>query len=197
MLRPQTTPGGSGTSMSNQCWDVSTNTIKQQAPGSSASGSATSGSTARHVSDHARLDHRRREFRRFSLDRDNSSEWHAELLMRRIVTVKAPPSGGFSVSTRKVLSVCVKKPEAPVLDSAQAHWEGAAACGTAFQMSGWLSPPGLRPPQGKRHANMQHCLASIEKLRRDAAHANRDQDQPDKRTEFPPRVPLSCILGRI
>jgi hypothetical protein len=39
----QTTPGGS-TSMSNQCWDVSTNTIKQQAPGSTASGSATSGS---------------------------------------------------------------------------------------------------------------------------------------------------------
>ena len=38
-----TTPGSSSTSMSNQCWDVSTNTIKQQAPGSSASGSASSG----------------------------------------------------------------------------------------------------------------------------------------------------------
>jgi hypothetical protein len=41
-----TTPGTSGTSMSNQCWDVSTNTVKQQAPGSSASGSGSSGSTA-------------------------------------------------------------------------------------------------------------------------------------------------------
>ena len=41
-----TAPGTSGTSMSNQCWDVSTNTVKQQAPGSSASGTGSSGSTA-------------------------------------------------------------------------------------------------------------------------------------------------------
>ena len=38
-----TTPG---TSMSNQCWDVSTNTVKHQAPGSSASGTGSTGSTA-------------------------------------------------------------------------------------------------------------------------------------------------------
>jgi hypothetical protein len=36
-----------------------------------------------HLSDHARLDHWRREFRRFSLDCDNSSKWHAELLKSR------------------------------------------------------------------------------------------------------------------
>jgi hypothetical protein len=51
------------------------------------------------VSDHTRLDHRRREFRRLSLYCDNSSERHAELLTRRIATVKPPSSGGFSVST--------------------------------------------------------------------------------------------------
>jgi hypothetical protein len=54
------------------------------------------------VSDHTRLDHRRREFRRLSLDRDNSSERHAELLTPRIATVKPPSSGGFSVSTPTV-----------------------------------------------------------------------------------------------
>src|SRR6185503_13575554 len=41
-----TTTPGSSTSMSNQCWDVSTNTVKQQAPGASGSGSASTGSTA-------------------------------------------------------------------------------------------------------------------------------------------------------
>jgi hypothetical protein len=38
------------------------------------------------VSDHPRLDDWRREFRRFSLDCDESSEWHAELLKSRIAT---------------------------------------------------------------------------------------------------------------
>jgi hypothetical protein len=51
------------------------------------------------VSDHARFNHRRRKFRRLSLDRDNSSERHAELLTARIATLKPPPSGGFSLST--------------------------------------------------------------------------------------------------
>jgi hypothetical protein len=49
-----------------------------------------------HISDHSRLDNRRREFWRFSLDCDNSSEWHAKLLMRRIAIVKPPLVGGFS-----------------------------------------------------------------------------------------------------
>lgn len=43
-----TTPGGTGNatgnSLANQCWDVSTNSVKQQAPGS-ASGSASSSNT--------------------------------------------------------------------------------------------------------------------------------------------------------
>jgi hypothetical protein len=40
------TPGTGSGSMSNQCWDVTTNSVKQQAPGSSASGTASTGSTA-------------------------------------------------------------------------------------------------------------------------------------------------------